>query len=126
MMFTNRRALLGVTAAAPVLLAAASVAAIPLGPSYAAWTSVTHRFDRAAAALAVADSDDDEEGGAFTLACSEHARAIDALIVCPAPDRDAFAFKLDLLAKEFSSFTVEAELLAAIAADGHRLLRGEG
>jgi hypothetical protein len=51
-----------------------------------------------------------------------HSRAIDQLLVTPAPHRAALLTKIEFMASEYAEFAMEALMLSALAADGRRLL----
>jgi len=51
-----------------------------------------------------------------------HSRAIDRLLVTPAPDRAAMLTKIEFMASEHAELAIEAMMLGALAADGRRLL----
>jgi len=53
---------------------------------------------------------------------SKHARAIDNLIITPAPDQSALLVKIEFMASAYAEFAIEAMMLQALVADGRRLL----
>lgn len=52
----------------------------------------------------------------------EHSRAIDRLIVTPAPDQAALLMKIEFMASAHAGLAIEAMMLGALTADGRRLL----
>ncbi|WP_267386152.1 hypothetical protein [Sphingomonas sp. GC_Shp_3] len=63
-----------------------------------------------------------ESDGAVDDAFAEHSRAIDRLIITPAPNQGAMLTKIEYLASAHGAFAIEATMLGALAADARRLL----
>jgi len=122
----TRRALLAGACTAPVVPTGGHRVSVQVsedaerdGP----WRLALDRFREADALLAEAARTEDEEY--YDRLGARHDSAVKRLLLTPAPDAAALAFKLDLLVAEQAWEMRGGELcMAALKRDAHRLARG--
>lgn len=85
----------------------------------AAWDAALAECRRTQAAV---HASKDNAGVALDEASTDHANAIDCLIITPAPDQSAMLVKIEFMASAYAQFAIEAMMLQALVADGRRLL----
>lgn len=122
---TDRRALLGALAAAPLAVAAPAAAVLP-APS--TWAAVVANHDRCHRAVSTFDWKATAELSPpeFDALCNDLWAAQQAVILTPAPNWAAVEYKLGKVREWLRDTTVDDKLLAAIQTDVRRLAGREG
>lgn len=94
--------------------------ALPVGVSpHAVWDAALTVCRSTQAELHDAETRGDSTADDASI---EHSRAIDRLVVTPAPDQAALLMKIEFMASAYAGYAIEAMMLGALVADGRRLL----